>query len=438
MTEGRDPGEGPGPPGPRRGRGRSRRERLDRGDPDDAGWHPGWARIETERYAALRARQWRQATRAWQASAGWNGERPDWWPDEEPWPPHDPRPPWAHSRSRWARGFGCVFGLVFLLGAAGLFSLVTSVILAAGPLGAIARVLGVVILVAGGVGLAVAGRTFRRAGVTLDELVDAARRVEDGDYAIRVAEPSARTGPLWELVRGFNSMTGRLEVDAEQRRRLLADVSHELRTPLAVIQGNVEAILDGVHAADDANMGAILDETRVLARLVDDLRTVALSESGSLPLHREPTDLSILAAEAVASFQAAAETAAVRLEVRVDDDVPLLDVDPVRIREVLTNLVANALRHTPPGGLIDIRSTVSADGNTVEFDVRDTGSGIDPALLPHVFDRLAKAADSRGSGLGLAIARGLVEAHGGSIDVESTAADGTTFRFRLPVPVSPD
>lgn len=323
--------------------------------------------------------------------------------------------------------------MIVLLGFAGLFSLATSAILAAGSLGHIARILGIVILVMGGLALTAAGRTFRRAGMSLDDLVDAARRVEEGDYTTRVAEPVTRRGPLKELVRGFNSMTGRLEADAEQRRRLLADVSHELRTPLAVIQGNIEAILDGVHEADHAHLGAILDETHVLARLVDDLRTVALSEGGNLPLHREPTDLSILAAESVASFQQAAETAGVRLEIHVADDVPLLDIDPVRIREVLSNLVANALRHTPRDGAIGVAATSAAGGKSVEILVRDTGMGIDPALLPHVFDRFAKAADSRGSGLGLAIARGLVEAHGGSIEVESSGATGTTFRLRLPV-----
>jgi two-component system sensor histidine kinase BaeS len=309
---------------------------------------------------------------------------------------------------------------------------VTSVILAAGPVGDIARVLGIAIVAAGGIGLTMAGRTFRGAGATLDRLVDAAGRVEEGDYATRVEEPIAGRGPLRQLVRGFNSMAGRLEANEEQRRRLLADVSHELRTPLAVIQGNIEAILDGVHEADEAHLGAILEETHVLARLVDDLRTVALSESGSLPLHREPTDLAILAAEAVTAFRRAAEAAGVRLDVRVGDDVPLLDVDPVRIREVLSNLVANALRHTPSGGSIDVEASLSASAATVEIVVRDTGSGIDPALLPHIFDRFAKSADSRGSGLGLAIARGLVEAHGGSIEVDSSVA-GTVFRLRLPI-----
>jgi two-component system sensor histidine kinase BaeS len=372
------------------------------------------------------------ATRAWQARGSWDGERPEWWPADEPWPPRGRRPPWVGPRARFARGFGCLFGLVFFVGFAGLVSLVTSVILASGPIGAIARVLGILILLGGVIGLAVAGRTFRRAARTLDDLVEAAGRVEAGDYATRVTEPPRDRGALWELATGFNSMAARLESNEEQRRRLLADVSHELRTPLTVVQGNIEAILDGVHTGDEAHLAAILDETQVLARLIDDLRTVALSESGSLQLHREPTDLSILAADAVAAFQPAAEAAGVNLAVEVADDVPLLEVDPVRIREVLANLVANALRHTPAGGSITVDAQLAADKTAVAIEVRDTGSGIDPSLLPHVFDRFAKSADSRGSGLGLAIARGLVEAHGGSIAVESAPNRGTAFRIRLP------
>jgi two-component system sensor histidine kinase BaeS len=370
-------------------------------------------------------------TRAWQAGGAWDGERPEWWPADEPWPPRGRRPPWVGRRGRWSRGFGCLFGLVFFVGFAGLVSFVTSVV-ATGPIGHIARLLGILVLFGGVLALAAAGRTFRRTARTLDDLVEAAGRVESGDYATRVTEPPRDRGTLWELATGFNSMAARLESNEEQRRRLLADVSHELRTPLTVVQGNIEAILDGVHEGDEAHLTAILDETQVLARLIDDLRTVALSESGSLQLHREPTDLSILAADAVAGFQPAAEAAGVNLAVEVADDVPLLDVDPVRIREVLANLVANALRHTPSGGSITVDARRDADTAAVAIEVRDTGSGIDPSLLPHVFDRFAKSADSRGSGLGLAIARGLVEAHGGSIDVESAPSRGTTFRIRLP------
>jgi signal transduction histidine kinase len=232
-------------------------------------------------------------------------------------------------------------------------------------------------------------------------------------------------------------MASRLAADERQRRTLLADVSHELRTPLAVIQGNLEALVDGVHPADPAHIEAILDETAVLSRLVDDLRTVALSEGGTLPLHREPTDLALLAADVASSFAAAADGAGVALAVDSADDLPLLDVDPLRIREVLANLVANALRYTPRGGSIRIsaagedRRALPAGGGFVRVAVTDTGPGIAPDVLPHVFDRFWKSADSRGSGLGLAIARNLVDAHGGQIGAESDSG-GTTVWLRLP------
>jgi signal transduction histidine kinase len=370
----------------------------------------------------------------------WAGRHgpPGWWPAGEPWPPRPGRGPWGgqwgRRRGPWGRGFGCLFGLFFLVGLAGLVGLVTSLAAAFGPLGDLARVLGLLILVAAIIGLVAAGRTFRRVAVSLDELVEAADRVESGDYTTRVFEPDRGPRPMRNLARGFNEMVVRLEIDEAQRRRLLADVSHELRTPLAVVQGNIEAMLDGVHEADEAHLAAILEETRVLARLVDDLRTVALSESGSLPLHREPTDLSIVATDAVGAFRTpAAQADGVELRVEIADEIPLLDVDPVRIREVISNLIANALRHTPAGGSIAVDARIDDPGKAVVVTVRDTGSGIEPDLLPHVFDRFAKSPGSRGSGLGLAIARGLVEAHGGSIDVESAPGRGSTFRFRIPL-----
>ena len=365
----------------------------------------------------------------------WAGhrERPSWWPAEEPWPPRGGRGPWGRRRGPWARGFGCLFGLVFLVGLAGLVGLLTSVVAGAGPLGDVARLLGVAIVVIGIFTVVGTGRTFRRVARSLDEMVEAADRVESGDYTTRVTVPATGPRPMRDLARGFNEMVTRLEADEAQRRTLLADVSHELRTPLAVVQGNIEAILDGVHEADEAHLGAILEETRVLARLVDDLRTVALSESGSLPLHREPTDLAVVASDAVTGFRPAAATAGVELSVDVADDVPLLDVDPVRVREIVSNLVANALRHTAASGSIAVDARLEDGGTHVVVAVRDTGSGIEPELLPHVFDRFAKSADSRGSGLGLAIARGLVEAHGGTIEVESAPGRGSTFRFRIPI-----
>jgi len=305
--------------------------------------------------------------------------------------------------------------------------------MAAGPFGHVARLLGIGVVILGLLAIAGSGRTFRRVAFSLDELSEAADRVEHGDYTTRVTVPLTGPRPMRDLARSFNEMVTRLEADEAQRRRLLADVSHELRTPLTVVQGNIEAMLDGVHAADEAHLAAILEETRVLGRLVDDLRTVALSESGSLPLHREPTDLAIVATDAVGGFRSAAQAAGVALDTEIAEDIPLLEVDPVRVREVISNLVANALRHTPSGGSIAVDARVDEAGRAVVVTVRDTGTGIDPELLPHVFDRFAKAPGSRGSGLGLAIARGLVEAHGGSIEVESAPDRGSTFRFRIPV-----
>jgi two-component system sensor histidine kinase BaeS len=368
----------------------------------------------------------------------WAGgtERPPWWPTDEPWPPPGRRRPW--------RGFGCLFGFLFVLGVLGLFAFATSVVggilNAPGPFGHVIRFAAIVLAIAAVAAIVRSGWTIRRTGGVLDDLVEQAARVEAGDYAARVELDSPAPAPIRTLARGFNTMAARLEADAAQRRSLLADVTHELRTPLTVIAGNVEAILDGVHPADEAHLGAILEETRVLSRLVEDLRTLALSEAGSLSLHREPTDLDVLCADVATSFAAAADDSGVTLGTDVADDVPLLDVDPVRIREVLGNLVANALRHTPSGGRVDVTARLMPGGErasdrppTVEIVVRDTGSGIDPDLLPHVFDRFARGAGSSGTGLGLSIARGLVELHGGTIAAASPGGGGAEIRIRLPI-----
>ena len=334
--------------------------------------------------------------------------------------------PWGRGRRR---GFGCLFGLVFLVVAASLITVIASVLSTIVSHGGVVPAF-IVVLVAVAAVLSL-GRGLRRSAGTLDTLVDATRRVEDGDYSVRVPVPERGLRPVRELVRGFDTMVERLEVDERQRRSLLADVSHELRTPLTVISGSLEAMVDGVHPTDAAHLAAILDETRVMERLIDDLRTVALSEAGTLTLHREPTDPDVLVDEVVRSFEAAAGTAGVTVTAEVPDDLPILDVDPVRLREVLANLVANAIRHTPAGGSVVIRGSVT--GDRLVLRVADTGPGIDPAVLPHVFDRFVKGAGSGGSGLGLAIARYLVAAHGGTLEVEATGSAGTTFRASLPL-----
>jgi two-component system sensor histidine kinase BaeS len=169
-----------------------------------------------------------------------------------------------------------------------------------------------------------------------------------------------------------------------------------------------------------------------MERLVEDLRTMSLAEAGTLQLHREPTDPDVLLGEVYASYQAEVTRTGVGLDLLTPDDLPILDVDPVRIREVLTNLVGNAFRATPAGGSITLTGSAAGGGGGVVFTVADTGAGIEPELLPHVFDRFAKGRDSRGSGLGLAIARDLVAAHGGTIEVRSEPGRGARFEVRLP------
>jgi two-component system, OmpR family, sensor histidine kinase BaeS len=324
---------------------------------------------------------------------------------------------------------------VFLIGFIGLASLAThfvgGIFTAGGPVGAFIRVVAVAVGVTVVWTLLRTARSVGRSGAVLDELVDVASRLEAGDYSARVRRPVRGPRPVRDLVRAFDTMAARLETDEAQRRSLLADVTHELRTPLAVVQGNVEAIIDGVHPPDETHLTAILDETKVLTRLVEDLRTLALSEAGSLSLHREPTDLAILATDVATAFEAAAGTAGVTVEADVDDGVPLLDIDPVRIREVLGNLVGNAIRHTPAGGTVRISGRL--DGSWVELVVTDTGTGIEPELLPHVFERFSRSTTTGGTGLGLAIARGLVELHGGTIAATSPPGQGTRIEVRLPV-----
>jgi two-component system sensor histidine kinase BaeS len=190
-------------------------------------------------------------------------------------------------------------------------------------------------------------------------------------------------------------------------------------------------MVDGVYPLDRAHLEPVLEETRLLARLIEDLSTLALAESGALELHPELADLGTLVGETVASFRPQAESAGVALEFDTAAAIPSVRLDPARIRQVIVNLVSNALRYTPRGGNIHVRSFL--EDRYAVVTVADTGSGIPPENLDHVFDRYYKARDSKGSGLGLAIARNLVVLHGGEISAESKAGEGTVIRFRLPL-----
>jgi two-component system OmpR family sensor kinase len=265
----------------------------------------------------------------------------------------------------------------------------------------------------------------------LDDLVEASNKVAEGDYSARVDVKG--TPEIRSLLHGFNSMAERLQLTDQQRRNMLADVSHELRTPITVIQGNVEGILDGLYPADEARLKSVLEETQILSRLVDDLRTLALAESGALRLKREPTNLAELIRDTISNFEAQAKEKEIRLTVSLQD-MEDANIDPQRTREVLTNLISNALRYTPRGGhvKVDVTEPTSGAERGITIMVEDNGPGIASTDLPHIFDRFYKSSDSGGMGLGLSIAKYLVEVHGGKIWAESEIRQGTKISFTLP------
>jgi signal transduction histidine kinase len=365
--------------------------------------------------------------------------KPPWWPENEPWEP------WrvVGRRGRIFRRrvallaltvlvvlVGTMVALVWLalrnLAVTGTWSLGGMMMIAV--LGAIPVALALVIIV-------------RHVGLPLGAVMEGADRVAAGDYTTRVAEHGPP--PIRALARAFNTMTERLQKHDQVRRDLMADVAHELRTPLTVIQGRLEGLRDGVYPRDEQHLTALVEETHVLSRLIEDLRTVALSEGGALKLQKESTDVDALARDVVHVFDGEASERGVTLRIAASEHLPPLAVDPVRIREVISNLLANALRHTPSGGTVDVRvyagrliegleSHAAATSGAITVDVRDTGSGMSAAEIERAFERFHKGPGSRGSGLGLTIARGLVAAHGGEIHASSAPGTGTTMTFTLP------
>jgi signal transduction histidine kinase len=365
---------------------------------------------------------------------GWGGHRwgppPSWWPEGEPFPPEGGEGwRWGRRRlfKRVAIGLALFFGLMFLANT--LFFAIFSDRFdhpGRGGFGFPFWLLGLGLLVV----FLIVGRSVRRFAAPVGDVMEAADRVAGGDYGARVSE----RGPpeMRRLARSFNEMTERLGANEEQRRNLLADIAHELRTPLSVIRGQTEAMLDGVHAPDRDHLEPLLEETSVMAHLLDDLQTLSIAEAGALRLRRQRAAPADLVAEAAAAFRSRAESAGMTLSVRTAEGLSEIEVDPVRIGEVLSNLLLNALRHTPRGGSITVSAEPADDGRRVAFAVEDSGEGIDPETLPHVFDRFVKAKDSGGAGLGLAIAKSLVEAHGGRISAQSEPGRGATIRFVVP------
>lgn len=272
----------------------------------------------------------------------------------------------------------------------------------------------------------------RTLAAPLGQVSAAAGALAAGDLSQRV--PERGTVETQALARSFNQMAGNLEQAEQLRRNLLADVAHELRTPLTVIQGNLQALLDGVYPLERAEIATIYDETRLLSRLVADLRELAQAEAGQLKLHLGPVDVAAVLAQTVDSFALLAQQEQVSLQLDTPPDLPPAVADPDRLAQVLRNLLANALRHAGPGGHVQVAARPEA--GRLRISLADDGPGIPTADLPHVFDRFwrgdpARSRDSGGSGLGLAITKHLVEAQGGVIGVESGVGQGTVFWFTL-------
>lgn len=362
---------------------------------------------------------------------------PPWWKDRRA------RHEWRHSDAGLFARFAVAFGLFVLLGCGALAALGAVVFFffrrTSAPVLPVHFIVPlIVIAVLLGIAFRMVGTlAARRLTSPLSETMKAADALAAGDLSARL--PVEGSGEFRHFARSFNRMAEALETADRQRRELLADVAHELRTPLTIIQGNVEGLRDGVYQATPENLDLVLDETRKLSRLVDDLRLLTLAEAGQLPLDLQTLDVSQLLVDVRDAFTSQANEAGINLTVHATEPLPSLHADPQRLEQVLGNLVSNAVRHTPRGGAVTLSATVSNAGDALLLSVADTGEGIAAADLPHIFERFWRGDPSRshgsgaGSGLGLAIAKSLVEAHGGRIWAESREGQGTTVSSLLPL-----
>lgn len=299
--------------------------------------------------------------------------------------------------------------------------------------------IGVAVAVSALAAFAVSWYLSRRVQRSVGEVAHAAAAIADGRYDSRVA-PAHLGADFDALADAFNRMAGRLESVESTRRRLLGDLAHEIRTPVSVLEAYFEAVEDGVRTLDPETLTMLRHQTHRLVRFSEDVSALAHAEESGASIALSslaPVDLVQTAVTAAADQF---EAKGVRLTTNVGADLPQLWADPLRLGQVLGNLLDNALRHTPAGGQVDVSATVDTDRLTLS--VTDTGDGIDAQHLPHVFERFYRADTARdrgpdargGAGIGLAIAKALVEAHGGRITVSSAGAGcGTTFTVALPI-----
>ncbi len=270
----------------------------------------------------------------------------------------------------------------------------------------------------------------------LSNLSLAARQIGRRDLSPRVAVRGSLE--IQELTQSFNQMAADLEKAETLRKNLLADVAHELRTPLTVLQGNLQAILDDVYQLDKIEIARLYDQTRQLSRLVEDLHELAQAEAEKLALDFVEIDLGKLISDITHGYAPITESTGITLKNWILEGLPTIQGDRRRLTQCIQNLLNNAIRHTPAGGEINLTARLLSDA--IQIQIVDTGSGIAPEHLPHIFDRFYRADPARnrqtgGAGLGLAITRAIIKAHGGQIQIESAGlGHGSTVTFTLPHP----
>ncbi len=294
------------------------------------------------------------------------------------------------------------------------------------------RSLALAAVVAVGIALGLGFLVFRQTTAPLSTLAQAFDRIAAGDMTVRAQV--AGNDEIAHMARSFNAMADKLASSETARRNMLADIAHELRNPIGIISSHLEAMIDGVFPADAKELGSLQEETQLLARLVGDVRELALADAGQLELNRKPTDMYAMVERTAAAFQPQAFESDITLVTELSR-VPTLNVDGQRIEQSLMNLLSNALFYTPAQGSVTV--ALAQDVNEVWIEVRDTGPGIAPEALPHVFERFwradkARARSQGGTGLGLPIAKQWVEAHGGRIGATSELGRGSSFRITLP------
>lgn len=289
--------------------------------------------------------------------------------------------------------------------------------------------------IGGVIGLIAGVWASRKLSKPIAQLANAAESMRQGDFSQRVANVTWGA-ELTALATAFNAMAADLEQSEKLRRQLIADVAHELRTPLTVLAGNLNAALDRVYTLTEEEFANLYTQTRHLIGLVNDLHELAQAEARQLPLNLEALDMTQVARETVALFEVLAAEQTVCLRSELAESPLFVRVDGVRIRQVLHNLLSNALLHTPSGGTITL--CVQPAIGYIQITIHDTGAGIDPIHLPHLFERFYRADRGRsrtagGAGLGLAIVKAIVEAHGGQVAATSAGlGQGSAFILILP------